>query len=311
MADVEPTAAGRTAAAGAVLLWSAGNVIVKDIDLPGVQIAFWRLVLGAVAYSAIFAVGGGRFSRRSFRLAAPTAVAISLEIAVFFVAIKATTVANTTVIGALTPLVLLVVAARRYREPIGGTLVGAAVVAFVGVGLVVFGSSGRPVWSVRGDLLALVAMFLFAAYFVAAKEARVHLATFELQTLSLVIGTVVLAPFAAIDAGGVDVPSWSAWGWIAVVVLVPGSGHLLMNWSHRHTHLSFTSMLTLAVPVLSTALAAWWVGESFGAVQAAGMVVVVAALAVVVRHDVQMQPATSPAADRRSRIRCHPPGDPV
>ncbi|MGI9601815.1 MAG: DMT family transporter, partial [Acidimicrobiales bacterium] len=248
-----PTSAGRLAAAGALVLWSTGNVIVKHIDLSGLQIAFWRLLLGAVVYSAIFLVRGGRFTWGHFKVAAPTAVAIALEIAAFFVALKATTVANTTVIGALAPLLLLVVAARRFRERVDVVLVVAGTVAFIGVGLVVFGSSARPVWSLRGDLLAVVAMVLFAAYFAFAKQARQTLGTFELQTLSLIIGTVTLAPLAVIDAGGrFDVPTLLEWRWIALVLLVPGTGHLLMNWSHRYTHLTYTSMITLAVPVLST-----------------------------------------------------------
>ncbi|MDH4168768.1 MAG: DMT family transporter [Acidimicrobiia bacterium] len=286
-----PTNAGRAAAATAIVLWSMGNVIVKHIDMSGTQVAFWRLLLGAVVYGAVFVARGGTFDRRRFLLAAPTALAISLEIVAFFVAIKATTVANTTVIGALAPLLLLVVAARRFRERVDGVLVVAGLVAFVGVGMVVFGSTGRPVWSLRGDLLAVVAMVLFAAYFVFAKAARESLGTFELQTLTLIIGSVVLAPLAVIDADGrFDVPSAAQWPWIALVLLVPGTGHLLMNWSHPHTHLTYTSMITLAIPVLSTSLAAWWLAESFGPRQAVGMVVVVAALAVVIRHDVRDRP---------------------
>ncbi|MDH3704417.1 MAG: DMT family transporter [Acidimicrobiia bacterium] len=296
---------GRVSAAGAIVLWSMGNVIVKHIDMSGVQIAFWRLLLGAGVYSAVFLATGGRFARERFRIAAPAAVAITLEIAAFFVALKATTVANTTVIGALAPLVLLAMAARRFHERVSGVVIVAAIVALGGVALVVFGSSSRPIWSLRGDLLAVVAMLLFAAYFVYAKQARQQMGAFELQTLSLVIGVAVAAPLAVIDAGGVEPPAGRQWAWVALVVAVPGTGHLLMNWAHAYTHLTYTSMITLAVPVLSTLLAAWWLGETFGVAQAVGMVIVVVALAVVVRQDIR----DAPVVASRSTITSQPPGD--
>jgi drug/metabolite transporter (DMT)-like permease len=267
-----------------------GNVIVAGFDLPGLQIGFWRLFLGAVVYGTFFYAGGRRITWATVRLVALPAVTIALEIALFFAALKNTSLANATTIGALQPILLMAVASRRYRERVTGWLVGIALVAIGGVALVMFGAGGGSGGHLRGDLLAAVSTFFFAAYFVFVKDVRHHLDTFTLQTTSMAIGALVLLPLAAIDAGQVipPFPSWSQWGWLALLLAVPGTGHFLMNWAHLHVSLALTGFLTLAIPVLSAG-GGWLVlDQRLTAVQVIGMVVVLSTLVVVVRRDARM-----------------------
>jgi len=288
---VEHGGMGRLAAAAAVTCWSAGNIIVAGFDLPGLQIGFWRLFLGALVYGTFFYAGGRRITWATVRLVALPAVTIALEIALFFAALKNTSLANATTIGALQPILLMAVASRRYRERVTGWLVGIALVAIGGVALVMFGAGGGSGGHLRGDLLAAVSTFFFAAYFVFVKDVRHHLDTFTLQTTSMAIGALVLLPLAAIDAGQVipPLPSWSQWGWLALLLAVPGTGHFLMNWAHLHVSLTLTGLLTLAIPVLSAG-GGWLVlDQRLTAVQVLGMAVVLSTLIVVVRRDSRMR----------------------
>ena len=56
-----------------------------------------------------------------------------------------------------------------------------------------------------------------------------------------------------VDAGGLDVPDGTQWLWLAALLAVPGTGHMLMNWAHAHVRLVIASMLNLSVPALSAA----------------------------------------------------------
>ncbi|NNL49132.1 MAG: DMT family transporter [Acidimicrobiia bacterium] len=278
------------AAVLAALSWAAGNIIVRTVPLPGIQVAFWRILLGAVVYTAIFVARGGRISKRNLMLSAPAGAVIAIEIAIFFVAIKATTVANAVVIGNLQPLILFYFASRRFGESINRWFIGVAVVAFIGVAIVVFGSSSTAVWNPWGDFLAFVAMLFFAAYFVLAKTARQQLATFEFQTMQLLVGSATLAPIAFVDAGlKFDVPSLEAWGGLALLLAIPGTGHLLMNFSHLKVKLSVTSLLTLGIPALSTLAAALFLDEPANLIQYAGMALVVTALATVITRESRLR----------------------
>ena len=288
---------GRVSAVGAVVLWSAGNVIAAQFDMPGLAIGFWRLTLGSLVYSAFFYAGGRRIGWNEVRMAAPVAVLFALELGLFFTSLHHTSVANATIIGSLQTIVLLAVAARRYRERIGWWLVGVGTVAMGGVVVVVLGGDGDGGGlNLRGDLLAAVAMLFFSAYFVLVKEVRSRIDTFTLQTVTMTIGAFVLLPFAAFDAGQAlpAFPTWSQWGWLALLLAIPGTGHFLMNWAHLHVTLSLAGLLTLAVPVLSTFGAWLFLDQRLSSAQALGMAVVLASLVLVVRRDARLEEAASP-----------------
>ena len=281
---------GRLSALAGVTCWSMGNIMVSRFDMPGLWIGFWRLTIGAVIYGLVLHLGGRRISLATLRLVAPAAIVIACEIGIFFTALRTTTVANATIIGALQPIILLAVASRRYRESVTAWLLGATLVAVAGIALVVQGSSSQSEWSLHGDILALVAMFFFSAYFVLVKEIRHKVDTFTLQTASMAIGGVALYPMAVIQAGtlAVPFPSWSQWAWLLALLAVPGTGHFLMNWAHLHVSLSLTGLLTLAIPVIS-GIGAWIVlDERVTPVQGLGMAVVLAVLVIVIVRDARL-----------------------
>jgi drug/metabolite transporter (DMT)-like permease len=225
--------------------------MVARLEMPGIQIAFWRQFIGFGVYGLVFLLIGRRLTWRTVRLVVPAGVLLGLEIGVFFTALRTTTIANATIIGALQPILLLAVASRRYRETVTGWLFGASAVAIGGVVLVMWGASSEAVWSPRGDLLALLAMVLFSAYFVVVKDIRASVDTFTLQTVAMIIGAVTVLPIAAIEAGTpvLPVPSGRQFAWLLVLLAVPGTGHYLMNWAHLHVSLSVAGLLTLAIPV--------------------------------------------------------------
>ena len=281
---------GRVSAALAVVCWSAGNIMVARLDMPGIQIAFWRQLIGFGVYGLVFLLIGRRLTWRTVRLVIPAGVLLGLEIGVFFTALRTTTIANATIIGALQPILLLAVASRRYRETVTGWLLGASVVAVCGVVLVMWGASSEARWSPRGDLLALMAMILFSTYFVVVKDIRASVDTFTLQTVAMIIGALTVFPLAAIEAGTpvLPVPSSRQFVWLLVLLAVPGTGHYLMNWAHLHVSLSVAGLLTLAIPVLS-ALGAWLIlDQHLTPIQALGGVVVLGILVGVVRRDARL-----------------------
>jgi len=288
--DLRPNDArlGLGAASLAIVCWSAGNVMVSKVPMPGLQIAFWRILLGAFVYSGIVYVSGRRITMVHLRRSALTGATISLEIAVFFIAIKSTTVASATVIGSLVPLLLMGVAVRQFGERITGFLIGISIVALGGVVLVMSGASSSGSWSLRGDLLAVVALVFFAAYFAFAKAAREHVPALEFQACLWIIGSIVLLPIALVDAGGVDFPSGSNWLWLIALLAVPGTGHMLMNWSHPRVRLAVSSMLTLAVPVLTTTGGVLFLDQPVKGVQVLGIAIVLGALSLVIRREAKL-----------------------
>lgn len=273
---------GKLAAAIAVTFWSIGNLIVRGTELTGPQIAFWRYLIAAILYATGHQLFVGPLRWVDFKTAAPMGTVLAIEIALFFVAIKSTTVANVTVIGALTPLLLFGVAARRFSEHIPLRVVGATALAVGGVAVVVFGSTEGASWSFKGDALAVIALVFFAAYFALGKAARETLSGITLQTHSLIVGVPVLAVVFFVDSGGLPTPPADQWWYVLGLVVFPGTGHLMINWAHAHVSLTLVSLMTLAVPVLSILGAAVLFDELLVGAQVAGIVVVLAVLSFAI-----------------------------
>ena len=262
--------------------------MVREIDIPSLPLAFWRVVLGAVVYGAILTARRERLSWAGFRACLPAAVLTGLWLAVFYESLKATTLANATMIGALLPVILLGSAARRFHEPISMWLGAMALAAAGGTALVLFGSSAAPTWSARGDGLSVVALVLWAGSFVMSKEARQHVGTVQFQATVWIVAALVLGPVSAVS-GQFVWPSRTGWAWVAVLLAVPGTGHFLMNWSHRHVPLMVTSMISLGAAPLSMVGAAIFLDEPIVAIQVAGAAIVIAVLVAVVRRDAQIR----------------------
>ncbi len=283
---------GKLAVLTAVTFWSLGNMIVRGTELTGPQIAFWRYLIAAIGYAIGHSLFVAPLRWADFKVAAPVGVALALEIAAFFVAIQDTTVANVTVIGALTPLLLFGVAARRFNERISFRLIASTALALVGVGAVVFGAAGNPEWNPVGDTLAVVALVFFAAYFAFGKVARETVSGITLQTHSLVAGLPVLFVVLLIDSGGVPVPGGTQWWYVLGLVALPSTGHFLIGWAHEHVSLTLLSLMTLGVPVLSVLGARVFFGETLSITQITGIAVVLAVLVFAIVETSRISPAS-------------------
>ncbi|MFV0315646.1 MAG: DMT family transporter [Microthrixaceae bacterium] len=283
-----PSAAGTTAAFGAVALWGLGNVIIAAIPLNGLTIGAFRLGLGALVYVAFLYLSGGRLTGRSFRYGVMGGIAFGLDITTFFVAVRNTTVSIAVTISALQPVVIAGFAALSFGERIRPRHVIGTLLAVPAVALVAFSGSDAEGQSLFGNLMAVAALFAWSAYFIASKKAREKLPTMEYMGVMNLVAFLTLMTIA-LPLGSL----WSNSGGmsgrtillILAVVVVPGTGHVLMNWAHGHTTLMLSSLATLTMPVVSTIGAALFLDQSVTALQVLGIVIVMVVLAYVVVGD--------------------------
>lgn len=297
--------AGLLGAAFAVTAWGAGSVMTKGITMGGLAVAVYRFWL----YSALL-LGWMQLRRTPFRLrvlrdSAAGGIALGLDVALFFSAVKATNVVNATLLGSLQPIVVGVVAARFFGERIRRSDVGWSAVALLGVGAVVLASNDTPEWSARGDLLALGAMASWSAYFIASKQSRARLSPTEFTAGTAVWAALINTPLAVAFGQDLTFPSTRDLLLLVAMTLLAGLvGHSLMNWSLVRIPLWVGSTMTLLIPVTSSLLAWAFLGEALGAAQAGAMALVLVALAAVVRGQSRRRAAAAePAA--------HPPPEPA
>lgn len=274
---------GAGGAALATLAWGASSVIAKALEMDGLAIVAYRFGLASTVFLLFLSVTGKMLTAAKMRQALPAGVALAVDTALFFSAVKLTTVANATVIGALQPVLMLILARRLLREPISRTQVFWSLVAVGGAAFLVFGSSGLPGWSLKGDLLAVAALFAWTIYLFLAKTSQTDgLTALEFTAAVAIYTTVLTVPLTL--AFGQDLSWPTTRSWVLLTVMAFGSGlfaHLLMNWSLARIPVSLGSAMTLLIPISATLLAWAFVNEELSWVQVAGIAVTLVALGAI------------------------------
>ncbi len=278
----------------AVVLWGGSGVAIKMVGATGMVTAFYRLWFAIpLLWVVVLANPSMRrgLDRRWLLACLAGGTLFFLHQVLFFTAVKITTVANVTIIGALQPAVVLLLAGPLFGERAGPASVAWTGVAFAGTGLVVLGAGDTKAWSLQGDLLAFANLFAFSAYFLVSKRVREHTGTWE-----YVIGMTTVAGLwmlAAILVTGQDLaaPTGRDWLILGAIAVFPGTlGHVLMNWAHPHTSALSVSIMLLAVPVLATLGAALLLSEQIVLLQIVGGCIALGAIMAVLRYT---SPATS------------------
>jgi len=264
--------------------WAASGVISKGItELGALSVVFWRMWIYTFIGLTCLKVRGTPLRPSSIRVSLKGGIALGADIMLFFTSIRLTTVANATVIASLQPILMLMIAGRLFGERPRQADWALAGVALTGVGLVMFGSSGRPEWSASGDLLSVLTLVAWTLYFVFSKLTRSKIDSAQYTGATALISAVFATPFAVFSGQVFDMPSSSAWLWLVILSIGPGfTSHMLMNWALGNIPAWFASTLTLAIPVSSTLLAWWFLDETVVGWQFIGMGVVLSALAMIV-----------------------------
>jgi drug/metabolite transporter (DMT)-like permease len=269
----------------AVTSWGFGSALLKMASISGPTLAFYRLWLGVLALGACMIIVRQPLAWRTMRFAAPAGVVFALNMLLFMGSIQHTTVANTTLIGALQPAMVLVVAGPLFGEVVGRREIACVAAAIGGLALFIAGASGAPQWSAAGDLMAVAAVVAFTGYFLISKQARASINTLEYMVGVHLAAAIVVTPFALANPGDLGALDRQDIAIVLFFAFVSGTvGQMLVGWAHAYVDVTVSSLLLLGVPVVA-AMAAWlMLDEPLGALQVLGGGLTIAALAVIVRR---------------------------
>ncbi len=261
----------------ALVAFSWGFPLVKVLPLPAATITTWRLVVGAAVLLGVAVARRAAWPRRAGPVVA-AGLAFGLHQLLYAAAIQRTTIAIVTLAGALQPLLVAVVSRRTVGEAVPRALVGWSTCALAGIAVVVLATLDDGARSLGGDLLAVANLFAYTGYFLASKRGREDGApTLTFTACVLAVALVVTAP--ALLLGGPAIPSGGAqWGTLALLALVPGNGHLLVNWAHPRVTAALSSLVLAALPLLASVWAALLFDEPYTWRHVLGMLLVLAAV---------------------------------
>lgn len=280
---------GKGAGLAAVVLaatgFSWGFIIVKSVGLSPASLGTYRLIIGAAVLSGIALAWRVPWPRLKLHVLF-AGIAFGSHQLVYIAATQMTAISVVTILGATQPLWVALVSRRTVGERPGRALIGYALLAVLGIAVVVWASAGDASRSLAGDLLAVANVVIFTSYFLFSKRARQGGApTLTFTAGMLWSALIVVAPAMLIT--GPEVASQIDLALISFLALVPGSGHLLVNWAHTRISATLSSLVLAAVPVLASLWAYLVLGEAFTWLHIIGMAAVAIAIAGGQRAEAQ------------------------
>ena len=265
------------AVATAAVAFSWGFTIVKAITLAGPALSMWRVTIGVVTLVIAALVLRARWPRE-LRWVLIAGLAMGVHQVLYILATQQTSIAIVTLVGAVMPLLVALMAQFFVDEKFEWSLVLWSVLAMAGIGTVVAANLSDPSRSLAGDLLAVANIVVFTAYFLAAKRARMNgVGTLTLTASIMIVALLIVAPVAFMTGNAV-VPGARDFGLICVLALGSGNGHLLVNWAHDRISATVSSLILLIVPLLASLWAYLVHDEPFGPRHIIGIVLVAASI---------------------------------
>jgi drug/metabolite transporter (DMT)-like permease len=200
---------------------------------------------------------------------------------VFFISgIRRTTPAHSSLVVALLPVLVLVLAAFLLKERLTPLKITGVLMAFAGVLLI----SVRDGWSfsrgtLGGDLLTLCGVIAFAYYTVAGKGIIPRMGVLRTTSLVFLTGGAVMVPLVLPAAFRQPWESVTPRGWLALAYVVfVGTFlcYLLYYWALARIESGKVAAFTYVQPVLAGATSHFFLGESIHGHFVLGALVVLA-----------------------------------
>jgi drug/metabolite transporter (DMT)-like permease len=283
--------------AGVILLWGLGPPISKLISAPPIVIASTRFWVSVPILFAITYAAGLRVTRQTLRHTWLAGSLFGMNMVFVFVALQHASVAVLSVLMALQPGVMLIVAGRWLGERPTRWHVGWTAVGFVGVCIVVLGNSPDVEMDAIGVLAGVVSLLTFTGYYIRNRIVRtsVDIHPLEWMSGSTLFSALAVTPVAIAFTRPGDYAMLDGVDWIYLIYVAGIVGilsHTLMSWVHKFIPATRSSFFLLGMTVVAV-LAAWPInGEPFTLQQVLGGLIVLGAVAAVLSR-----PARSMAGD--------------
>ena len=246
--------------AAGILAVSFAAIFIRWCEAPPLAIAFYRLLFA----SLFFWITGGlrswpefkKFRRADWLWGAISGVALALHFATWITSLFYTSVTNSVVLVATSPIFVALGAIFILREPVRPLLYIGLLFAFAGAMIITLAATSGGDNSLLGNALALCGAFFGGIYFLIGRMMRKYMATIPYVTLCYTAAALCLwlaTQAFAVPLRGYTLPTF---GIFLLLALVPQViGHTSFNWALKHLSAPVVSVSLLGEPVGASILA--------------------------------------------------------
>lgn len=279
------------------VIWGSNYTIVKSAfaEIPPHPYNAIRLSIASAVYLVAIAVAR-RYRRPSvfytpepitrrdwYALVGLAVIGHVLYQLCFIGGLARTSVSNSALILAMSPVAIAAINALRGYERVGLWHWLGALLSIGGIYLVVGRGAGFAAGHLAGDLLMVGGVLCWAVYTVGAGRLMERHSPLGVTGVSMAIGTVVYLVIAAsaigrVDWSGVSLTTWAALAYSAIFAIVVA--YMIWYTAVQKIGGTRTAMYSNLIPIVALAIAVFWRGEPLGGARLAGAALVLAGVAI-------------------------------
>ncbi|WP_424767062.1 DMT family transporter [Paenibacillus sp. sgz302251] len=222
---------------------------------------------------------------RQWLLLSASGVMLGLHFLLWMASLRLTTVASSTVILTLEPVLVMlgsyfIFRVRANRMMLWG--MGIAMIGSIVIGSGDFSLSGD---ALLGDILSFLGAAAVAVHMLIGKQLRENISAFAYNFSVFFIAATALAAYNIVRGNPFTGYSSKEWGIFLLLAIVPTLfGHYLFNWLLKHMSAASVSMSVLGEPVIASLLAWVLLKEALTAYQLCAGALILFGVWLFIRH---------------------------
>lgn len=260
-----------------IIAISFAAIFVKWSDAPATILSMYRMWLASLLLTPMVWIHREEFrkiTRKDWYLLFLSGLFLALHFALWFGSLKLTTVASSTIILALQPIVALVGGFILYKERASASTLMTMGIAVVGAMMVGWGDLGLSKNAIIGDILSFLSVIAVVGYLLIGQSTVKKVSHWIYSFCVFLFASIVLTAYNLSTGEALGGYNAREWGIFLLLAIVPTIAHVINNWLLNYVNTTTISMSILGEPVGASALAAILLGEFLAGWQIVGGILV-------------------------------------
>lgn len=256
-----------------IIAVSFSAIFVKWSAAPASILSMYRMLFASLLMLPIALKHREEFKRirnRDWFFLCFSGLFLSMHFVLWFESLKLTTVASSTIILALQPIVSLVGGFLLYKERSTASAMLTMGIAIIGVMMIGWGDFDLSTKAILGDVCSFLSVIAVVGYLLIGQSTVKKVSHWIYSFSVFLFAGIFLVIFNLITHVPVSGYPGKEWGIFLLLAIVPSIGHVINNWLLNYVNATTISMSILGEPVGATTLAFFLLGETLVKWQIAG-----------------------------------------
>lgn len=212
-------------------------------------------------------------------------ILLGLHFLLWMSSLRLTTVASSTVILTLEPILVMIGSFFLFGAKINRAMLAGMILALIGSIAIGSGDFKLSGTALHGDILSLLGTVAVAGHMLVGKQLVSTMSSFVYNFLVFFIAATTLAGYNAVQGFSFTGYAPKEWGIFLLLAIVPTLfGHYLFNWLMKFISAAAVSMAVLGEPVFASLLAWLLLKESMTGIQLVAGVAILCGVWIFIRY---------------------------